>query len=286
MSKKAAVDELDLTDDELVEVTKNHGVNRRNVMRAVGIGGVAALLGTGSVAATTGQGQGDSRQPPQIDPEFGYAGSAGERVPPRLSPDHTVAVHTDPGQFYPNPGSPTAIKFGAFHFHKAGLYVEPGDIVKWEFVFPEHMVAAYHPRMGRQQRVPENTPSFGSPVMSQGDFWLYQFNTPGVYDMFCPPHEEYGMAMRVVVGDGNEYITTPPHTRPPEGLSYTLLNLPALTPDAIRGTDSGSVETDDLFNHTIPDSDPVSSIRGKELGNVAVPLSEPVPVSSLSSSSP
>jgi plastocyanin len=38
----------------------------------------------------------------------------------------------------------------------------------------------------------------GGPVPQS---WLYAFDEPGVYDIECAPHEHWGMAMRIVVGD-------------------------------------------------------------------------------------
>jgi hypothetical protein len=31
--------------------------------------------------------------------------------------------------------------------------------------------------------------------------WLYEFDTEGLYDVYCAPHHILGMAMRMVVGD-------------------------------------------------------------------------------------
>lgn len=47
MSEKPKQEELDLSDAELMEVLKNHGMNRRGLMKVLGVGaGVAALSGT------------------------------------------------------------------------------------------------------------------------------------------------------------------------------------------------------------------------------------------------
>lgn len=290
MVEKPDVDDPEFSDEELVRILKNHGLDRRTLVRALGAGAAAAVLGSGTALAEgDGHGQHDQHgnqdphdDPHRLDRQFGYAGSYDEQVPPRLEPDHTVSVHTDEGQFVrDDSGVPIAIEFGAFHFHDAGLAVDPGDIVKFDFVWPEHMVAAYHERMGRQRRVPEGVPSFASPVMSKGDFWLYRFDEPGVYDVFCPPHEEYGMAMRIVVGDGaEEFGPANPmeHERPPAGLSSTLLGMDELAPDAIRNAGDGAVKTEDLFGVEVPIP---SATDETELGEVAVPLAGPMPADSL-----
>ncbi|WP_336359847.1 plastocyanin/azurin family copper-binding protein [Haladaptatus sp. ZSTT2] len=88
-----------------------------------------------------------------------------------------------------------------FHFEPTGLHVEPGDIVRFNFTTPDHTITALHNGHGRQQRVPEGVPPFSSPIINIGGFWLYQFDVEGLYDIVCAPHELFGMAMRIVVGD-------------------------------------------------------------------------------------
>ncbi|MGQ4554465.1 plastocyanin/azurin family copper-binding protein [Halobellus sp. GM3] len=90
--------------------------------------------------------------------------------------------------------------------------------------------------------------SAGGPVP---DTWLYAFETPGVYDLLCSPHEGFGMAMRVVVGDVTEapFETSDPEALPepragPVELARTTLTDPALDPDAI--VSEGTVEWDAL----------------------------------------
>lgn len=89
-----------------------------------------------------------------------------------------------------------------FHFHPAGLHVEPGDIVLYSAESPDHLVAAYHEGHGRQNRVPESIGPISSPMPPVGGYWLYQFETEGVYDFYCSPHQTFGMVHRVVVHDG------------------------------------------------------------------------------------
>ena len=77
----------------------------------------------------------------------------------------------------------------------------------------------------------------GGPVP---DSWLVAFGTPGVYDLLCSPHETYGMAMRVVVGEQTDaaFETSDPAALPepragPVGLARVTLTDPALQPEAI-----------------------------------------------------
>lgn len=83
------------------------------------------------------------------------------------------------------------------------------------------------------------------------DTWLHAFETPGVYDLFCSPHETFGMAMRVVVGDETEtqFETSDADALPepragPVGLARTTLTDPALQPANV--VEQGSVQWQEL----------------------------------------
>lgn len=191
MSDGPSPDELELSDTELLEVIKNHGIDRRAVMRVLGAGTVVSL-GAGSAVATH-----DDPHPPQIDSHYGYSTPDAENVPQRLEPDHEVELHVIP----PNPPENRP---PVFHFEPSGLAVDPGDIVQFTFTAPDHTITAYHPAHGFQRRVPEGVPPFSSPVINAGGAWLYRFDTEGLYDLYCAPHHILGMAMRIVVGDLEE----------------------------------------------------------------------------------
>lgn len=90
-----------------------------------------------------------------------------------------------------------------FHYDPAGLVVEPGDLVLFNAETPDHSVSAYHELHGRQNRVPEGVGPMTSPMVPVGGFWIAHFETEGVYDLYCPPHQLFGMVMRVVVWDGS-----------------------------------------------------------------------------------
>lgn len=83
------------------------------------------------------------------------------------------------------------------------------------------------------------------------DTYLVAFEQPGVYDFLCSPHETFGMAMRVVVGDVTEapFETSDPTALPPPragpvGLARGVLTDPELEPAAI--VEAGSVAFGDL----------------------------------------
>lgn len=194
MSRQTTPDELELTDDELLDVVRNHATNRRSVMAALGVGALASL-GTGTAAAKH-----EPPHTPHIDPYYGYASPDGnERLPRKLRPDHTVELHTDPGAIVD--GDRTTMPF---HFEPSGLRIDVGDVVEFSFESPEHSVTAYHGDQDRQQRVPDASVGFSSPIIGTGGLWLYRFDHPGTYDLVCSPHEFFGMNMRLVVGDPDD----------------------------------------------------------------------------------
>lgn len=75
-----------------------------------------------------------------------------------------------------------------------------------------------------------------------GGNWEYTFTVPGVYDVFCGPHEQYGMVMRIVVGEATGPGAQPVQDFSPfgaMGAAGTVLNDPALSP--LRIVEVGSV---------------------------------------------
>lgn len=219
-------------------------VARRSFLAAVGAGAAVGLAGCAGQADPA-----DSPTPtPQpsdadaIDPQFGFVGRSPDAEPP-VEPDHEVQLLIGEREGGPVP---------EFYFDPVGLYVEAGDVVKFVMATPDHTVTAYHPALGRTQRVPDGVPAVSSPVLGGGTYWLYRFETPGVYDLYCAPHEPFGMAMRMVVGEatgpGAEPVSMeePAHgePRPPYQTSATVLADAALDPEAI--VENGPVVWADL----------------------------------------
>lgn len=226
--------------------------NRRRLLGAIGMGAVAATAGclSGAIGGDASDGQAD------IDPTFGYAGTGEDDIPDSLSSDHTVGLHVDEEKFIIRNERPAGVEFGAFHFHAAGLHIDPGDVVTFELESPDHTITSLHPGLGRQQRVPDDVSWFSSPILPEGGFWLYKFEEPGVYDMVCAPHEFFGMALRIVVGDETGPVVRS-EGRPPDGLTAALigtgipgdggtpdLGVESLSPENI--VNEGSVLAEDL----------------------------------------
>ncbi len=87
-------------------------------------------------------------------------------------------------------------------FDPIGLYVEPGQTVRWVVDSNVHTTTAYHPRNdGHSLRIPEGAVPWDSGfLVNPGDRFEVTLTVEGVYDYFCAPHEAAGMVGRLVVG--------------------------------------------------------------------------------------
>lgn len=118
-----------------------------------------------------------------------------------------------------------------FYFEPVGLLIQPGDTVRFVAASPHHTATAYHKAHVKLQRVPEGVEPFSSPILPVGESWEYTFSVPGTYDLWCGPHEMFGMAMRVVVGEPGGPAEAPVENFAPDGVfgaAGTVLNDPAL----------------------------------------------------------
>ncbi|WP_276259019.1 cupredoxin domain-containing protein [Haloglomus litoreum] len=87
------------------------------------------------------------------------------------------------------------------HFHPHVAWVEPGATVTFVNESGTHSAAAYHPDNGKPQRIPDGAASFDSGLLTEeGATWEHTFETEGVYDIYCEPHEQLGMIGTVLVG--------------------------------------------------------------------------------------
>lgn len=195
-----------------------------------------SMRGTISVTGTSdGGGTGG-----QIHPVFGFSALSPDTEPP-VEPDHEVKLLIREREDIPIP---------EFYFEPVGLYVEPGDTVKFTFETPHHTVSAFHSDAGRTQRVPEGAKPYSSPVLGAGAYWLYTFEEEGVYDSYCAPHESFGMVMRIVAGSpsgpGAQPVADSPEGEelPPLLVGALVLDDPAIAPDTI--VSAGSVSWDEI----------------------------------------
>jgi plastocyanin len=84
-------------------------------------------------------------------------------------------------------------------FTPAVVWVEQGATVTWNIADGSHSVTAYHPDNDKTLRVPEDAAVFDSGTLSAGNTFEHTFDTPGVYNYYCRPHEGLGMVGLVVV---------------------------------------------------------------------------------------
>lgn len=134
-----------------------------------------------------------------------------------------------------------------FYFEPVGLHIQPGDTVRFIAASPHHTVTAYHGAHVKPQRVPEGVEPFSSPVIPAGGTWEYTFTTPGTYDVWCAPHESFGMVMRLVVGEPGGPAEEPVTDFGPVGAfgaAGTMLNDPAL--DSLNIMSQGSVTWEEI----------------------------------------
>ncbi|WP_418280443.1 plastocyanin/azurin family copper-binding protein [Halorubrum sp. DTA98] len=275
------------------------GSYRRDVMKVLGVGAAAGMFG--GVASAEGH------EEDETSDDGEYPDDEGD---PSMEGTGTVHVVRTLIRESTSPERPAD-----FFFQPTGLHVEPGDVIKFVFETPDHTVTSYHPAFGMQRRVPPGVDPFSSPILGwdprslpddidmppaehggdeaaengDGDdadamsaptpsTWLYAFETPGVYDLECAPHEGFGMAMRVVVGTKSEtaFETSaaedlPPPRTGPVGFSRVVLTDPNLEPESIL--DTGRVEwagleaNQDPENGSDADGDTDSSEGGDENGD-------------------
>lgn len=270
MSKTPNPDELELSDAELIEVLKNHGIDRRVLMKAFGAGAIVTGLG-GTAAAKPGN------SASRIDEVFGAPYSADDKVPSGLV-DHEVELRvlapgTGPNQHddfpVPEPGDdpnnpddddPGDDEQSEFFFDPVGLHVKPGDVVHFNVVEDhEHTVTSFAPKYGGgllPRRIPDDASPFTAPPIVGDESWAYRFETTGVYDILCLPHVPFGMVARIVVfdpkkddpGDLTDWDTLPNPPGPGDPLknAETVLTQSELNPMNIVGEPDGEVAWADL----------------------------------------
>ena len=86
-------------------------------------------------------------------------------------------------------------------FDPIGVYIEPGQTVRWISEENVHTTTAYHPQNNNHSlRIPKNAKPWDSGFLQPGDTFEVRLIIEGVYDYFCLPHEAAGMVGRIIVG--------------------------------------------------------------------------------------
>ncbi|MFC6952829.1 hypothetical protein [Halorubellus litoreus] len=270
MTAPTDVDELDLSDQELLTVLKNHGIDRRTLMKLFGVGAGVAALG-GSAAGSSSRGN-------RIDEVYGASYDAELDTVPSGIVDHEVGMHVHPGDgahegFPPTQGEGEGEDgdqgdedgengedgdqgedgengedaVPEFFFDPVGLHVNLGDVVAFTTHGTGlHTITSFHPKWNEPPVLtfPDRVPTdygFSSPPIATDDTWLYRFTTKGVYDLLCLPHVSFGMVMRIVVFDPEEDDVSeerfsepaPDSEAPLPGAAATVLGDDALDPENV-----------------------------------------------------
>lgn len=90
---------------------------------------------------------------------------------------------------------------GAIGFDPVGVFLQPGQIVRWISEANVHTTTAYGPKNDNHSlRIPETSASWASDFLLPGQTFEIKLTVEGVYDYFCAPHEMAGMGGRLIVG--------------------------------------------------------------------------------------
>ena len=86
-------------------------------------------------------------------------------------------------------------------FDPVGVYIEPGQTVRWIVAENVHTTTAYHPKNNKHSlRIPRNAAPWDSGFLNPGEHFEVALTVEGVYDYYCMPHEAAGMVGRIIVG--------------------------------------------------------------------------------------
>jgi plastocyanin len=119
---------------------------------------------------------------------------------------------------------------GEFVFIPDRLRIQLGETVTWVLQSGGHTVTAYHPNnhSAYQSRIPVGAEPWDSGLLTEkGATFSWTFNTEGVYNYFCRPHESLGMVGAIVVGrtQDDEPGLAPPQEDLPIAARRTLEEL-------------------------------------------------------------
>ncbi len=92
---------------------------------------------------------------------------------------------------------------GLWYYDPVGLYLRPGQTVRWICTKWGSSVTAFHPENdNRELRIPEGAQPFDSGLMGDdvNTTFEWTFEVEGTYDYFSRNHEILGLVGRIVVG--------------------------------------------------------------------------------------
>lgn len=189
------------------------GVSRRRLL-AIG-GGIAAATLAGCVGARRDPNYTPPTAAPQDEGGSGGSGAGAASGGPERVESATVAM--------------LATSDGAQIFDPDVVWLAPGGTITWVNESGTHSSTAYAPANDKPNRIPEGAESWDSGILTgQGAEFSQTFETAGVYDYYCLPHEALGMVGTVVVGEPGaegQPGLAPPQSDLPEGARTELERL-------------------------------------------------------------
>jgi plastocyanin len=188
---------------------------RRRVLRSTAGLAALGLAGClGAPASTAGQDESTATGTPESDAtdhhEDSDHGTDGH--------DHSPTEHeSGHGHDHDEPVTPptdaatvamTTMDAGD-HFEPHVVRVNNGGTVTWVNESGMHTATAYHPANDKPLLMPEGAEPFDSGLLTEaGAEFSRTFEMPGVYHVYCAPHEAVGMLGSVIVGEPD------PHEQP------------------------------------------------------------------------
>jgi len=107
---------------------------------------------------------------------------------------------------------------GLWYYDPVGVYIQPGETVRWQALRWTPSVTAFHPDNGNHElRIPEGAKPFDSGMLATMQTWEWRFDVEGTYDYFSRYHEGAGLIGRIVVGTPGGPGEKPPHYGASEG---------------------------------------------------------------------
>lgn len=210
--------------------------------------GVTATLLAGCTGPSGGSGDGGNRSEGDTAADTGTTDDGG-------SADHG-------GHALSGPSASATVRMatmdGGSHFEPHVAWVERGGTVTWELGSGAHTTTAYAGTDDRPRRIPEDASEWDSDTLSEpGATFEQTFETAGVYDYYCRPHESSGMLGTVIVGDpepDDQPGLAPPGDDLPDAAAAKVESLNGRVAEVLgagdgSGSSGGGSESDGTTTH-------------------------------------
>lgn len=208
--------------------------NERTRRRFLTGAGVAVALGFAGCTGSSNQGDGDEDD----SSGDGHSDAHGASLDGQ-SASATVTMTTNDG---------------GEHFEPHIVWVEPGGSVTWELDSGSHTTTAYAEETDKPQRIPDEASAWDSGTVSEeGATFEHTFETPGVYDYLCLPHETTGMIGTVIVGDPDTESQPglqSPQEELPDEAAKKIESLNQQVTEALDGSGDGQDDSTDGHGHS------------------------------------